>query len=62
MNTIPLIKWNVFDDIVRRKYRLIDKLNQGFIDRAEWQKFIDDAEQSGCKAIAADMRDRMEAQ
>ena len=61
MNTIPLIKWNVFDDIVRRKYQLIDRLNQGFIDRAKWQRFIADAEQAGCKAIAADMRERMEA-
>ena len=60
MTTMPLMKWQVFDDIVRRKYQLIDKLNQGFIDREEWQRFIDDANSVGCKAIAADMRERME--
>ena len=42
------------------KQLLMDKLNANVFDVVDWRVFIDAAEENGCTAMAADMKNRLD--
>ena len=42
------------------KQLLMDKLNANVFDATEWGAFIDAAEENGCTAMAADMKNKLD--
>ncbi len=46
--------------IVAWKNRLMSKLDQGFMDVKEWERFIAISSENSCTSMAEDMRKRLE--
>jgi hypothetical protein len=49
---------NKFYTLVAKKEQLLALLNTGFIDDGAWVRFVYEAEQAGCEAMAENMSQR----